>query len=112
MSNTNQINDLGVAVGAFGTSCCFTQPAFIWDPVNGTQVLSSLVAPGWNIVDPRGINNEGQIVGYGSFMGGAYEAVLLDPLATPEPSTISMMLATIALFATIRFAGRRRRSLE
>lgn len=75
---------------------------FIWDPIDGTRSLSALIPPGWAI-DPTGINNLGQIVGFGSFMGGANEAVLLT--STPEPATI--FLAATALLA---FAIRRRYS--
>jgi hypothetical protein len=96
------INNLGVVVGATA------QQGFVWDSTNGKQSLSSLVAPGWTILDPEGINDSGQIVAFAQFDGGAEEPVLLTPLATPEPSTISMMLATIAFFTTVHFARRRR----
>jgi hypothetical protein len=99
------INDHGVVVGVDLSNA--GNGGFIWDPVDGTRQLSTLLPTGWTIISADGINDSGQIVALGSFMGGATEAVLLDPLAAPEPSTISMMLATIAFFATIHFARRR-----
>ncbi len=107
VASARQINDLGEVVGRFGPSV-FSHPVFVWDPINGIQTLSSLVPAGWTFVAPEGINDAGQILVFGTFMGGPTEAVLLTPIATPEPSTVSMMLATIALFATIRFARRQR----
>jgi hypothetical protein len=104
---TGVLNDQGVAAGeAFDASS--TAYGWVWDPLNGTRLLSTLVPAGWNIQDALAINNSGEIVALASFMGAPSESIVLIPV--PEPSTISMMLATIALFATIHFAPRRRSS--
>jgi probable HAF family extracellular repeat protein len=43
--------------------------------------LTSLIAqnPGWVVIEARGINDAGQIVGVGRLNGGAQHAVLLTP---------------------------------
>jgi len=61
--------------------------------------LNDLIDPlaGWQLVDAKGINNRGQITGYG-ILGDDYRAFLLTPLSTaPEPATWAMMIAGFAL---------------
>ncbi|HEX7314291.1 MAG TPA: Calx-beta domain-containing protein [Pyrinomonadaceae bacterium] len=71
--------------------------AFIWTSANGLQDLN-VVVPGtnWTFREARGINNRGQIVGYGVNPDGKAHAFLLtptnvgpspcDPTPTPTPT--------------------------
>ena len=43
--------------------------AWVWDTVNGTRLLSSLVPSPWNIVDAVSISNSGTILAYGTCTG-------------------------------------------
>ncbi len=57
------------------------QQAFLWDSVNGMVSLNSLIlaASGWQLLEARDINNNGQIVGWGINPSGGTEAYLLTP---------------------------------
>ena len=50
------INDFGAVVGTSDVG------GWIWDPVNGTQILNNLVAPGHDILIAYSINNAGVIL--------------------------------------------------
>jgi hypothetical protein len=64
--------------------------AFMWDPVNGTQLLNNVVPNGWNITEAVTINDSGTILALGT--KGVYNGyVLLEP--APEPSTLSLATA-------------------
>jgi probable HAF family extracellular repeat protein len=82
------INDVGVVVGwsmvGEGTR------AFIWDKnsSSGMVDLNGLISQdsGWILAAATGINNQGQIVGYGFQNGGSNEqAFLLTPLPQENP---------------------------
>jgi probable HAF family extracellular repeat protein len=67
-SVAKDINDAGQILGeAFFVEGDFQ--AFIWDPGNGTQLLSEIVLfdPKWKIVSVNAINNLGQITGNALF---------------------------------------------
>jgi probable HAF family extracellular repeat protein len=92
-SLANDINALGVVVGRSNTAAGpSVLHAFIYD----TQMrdLNDLIPPGsgWELLNARGINDFGQIVGEGIF-NGQYRAYVLTPV--PEPS--SLLLASAAL---------------
>jgi probable HAF family extracellular repeat protein len=61
--------------------------AAIWDPDNGWQNLNDLIPPdsGWNLAAATGINDSGQIVGYGVNQDypNYLHAFLLDPGENP-----------------------------
>jgi len=100
-SNALGINNAGTIVGVSnGTG------AFIYDPTNGLQNLTSELAPaysGWSILSANAINDNGQIAATGIF-DGQQDAVLLTPV--PEPSTLVLALLTLPAV----FWWRRRRS--
>ena len=62
--------------------------AFIHDPVNGMVDLNTLIAPGsgWVLQRATGINDAGNICGYGSFDGGTHAFLLV-----PEPATLGLL---------------------
>ena len=86
----NCINNLGQIVGeAYITGDGFN--AFVYS--NGSiRNLNNLIAPdsGWTLTRAYGINDNGQICGYGSY-DGRQNAFLLTPI--PEPSTVAVLFA-------------------
>ena len=66
---------------------CHASHAFVYDNEKGTMIdLNSLVdsAAGWTLVLAGGINNSGQIVGYGTTPDGNTRAFLLTPIVVQE----------------------------
>ncbi len=80
------LNDNGVVTGIAADGTISTA-GYIWDPVDGTLLLSSVVPAGWTITEASGINNSGQIVAQGSFMGGAKLSALAPTVALFVAST-------------------------
>ncbi len=91
------VNGSGQVVG-FSKIASGDDHAFLWE--NGVMYdLNSLVPDDsvWVLEHARGINDLGQIVGYGSYYGGT-RAFLLTPI--PEPSALGLL--AFALLAAIR----------
>ncbi len=88
MSMAKAINDSNQVVGiSYPENPNFGPNAFIWDSNNGMIDLNDLLPPdsGWiKLGYASGINNHGQIVGYGFTDKGDIRAFLLTPI--PEPS--------------------------
>jgi hypothetical protein len=95
------INDSDEIVGE-GVLTLGGSVGFIFDPVNGTQLLNNLVPAGWNITNALYINNSGTILAQGT--NGSYNGyVLLEPVQiAPEPSTLLLAVGALALFAALR----------
>jgi probable HAF family extracellular repeat protein len=106
------INNNGQVVGA---ALGPIQNAFLWSPsapngVDGTLVnLNTLIdeadAVYWQLASARGINDKGQIVGYGFFDADGPGAILpitrgflLTPV--PEPSALFLLLSVLAFIAS------------
>jgi MYXO-CTERM domain-containing protein len=93
------INNLGQVVGGcdetaftpIGSYPTAQEEPFIYG--NGVMKdLNGLIDPnsGWRLVDAQGINDLGQIVGYGYYKGGMQEAYLLTPV--PEPAVVALLV--------------------
>lgn len=100
------INDSGQVVGEFRPASLSSLSAFYYD---GSEMydLNTLIDPslGWTFKDARGINDSGQITGFG-LINGEQRAYLLTPTTVPVPS--ALVLGIIGL-GTVRLRFRKRR---
>ncbi len=105
-SDAYAVNSGGVVVG-WGYTPAGNMDAFMYSGGVMTD-LNTLISPtsGWVLNDASGINDEGQIVGTGTY-DGHVEAFVLDPISTPEP--ISMIFFGTGLVAVSGYVARRRR---
>lgn len=115
------INDSGEIVGRSSTAA-ENNHVFIFSHGGMTDLslLAPVVASGWGFITPTDINNNGQIVGFGTNSDGFTEAFLLsytpDTVFTPlpiyisspipEPETYAMLLVGLGLLG---FVARRRK---
>jgi probable HAF family extracellular repeat protein len=101
-SYARDINDAGCVVGNASTTSGVA--AFIWD---GSVMynLNDFVVDGelWTLTEAKGINDLGQIVGYGQ-LDGQSRAFLLTPIV---PAPASLILGVLGVGLTI--VARRRR---
>jgi len=96
------INNAGQVVG-YSTTSIGASHAFFVDSTGSMQDLNALISPtsGWVLAEAHGINNLGQIAGFGT-IGGQTHAFLLTQ-AIPEPAFISgLAFGALALFARRR----------
>ena len=105
------LNDFGDVVGQSSTTQ--VQRAMIYSQGEMTD-LNSLIDPssGWFLLEGDGINDRGQITGYGRLNGQGH-AFLLTPIV-PEPSTLALGAAgvTLLLIEWRRRSTRKRPSVE
>jgi hypothetical protein len=89
------INNSGTVVGGS------TAGGWIWDPTNGTRLLSSVVPSGWTVGSAISISNSGLILAQASLNGGTAQFVELSPAltSTPAPSTLALLLVGASLCA-------------
>lgn len=86
-SSTNQMNDLNEVIGTSESSSGSERPMY-WNPTDGLHNMNDLVAPassGWVIHSATGINNLGQITGFGTYHGN-FMMYVASPV--PEPATL------------------------
>lgn len=95
-SRATDINNKGQIVGnatAFAGNASFGGAAFLYENGNQFNLNSLLVNPaGWTLLSAEGINEQGQIIGFGTF-NGQTRAFLLNPI--PEPATASLALLSM-----------------
>lgn len=96
------INNAGqvIGYGGFGKS----GGAFLYDPKEGFAFLQDMIPvdSGWSEFDVRDINDKGQIVGTGTFvgLGGGRHAFLMTPAPQiPTVSTWGMIVMTLSVVA-------------
>jgi probable HAF family extracellular repeat protein len=82
-SSGQDLNDIGHVVGwSYPAARCKVRSgqAVIWDRQNGMQDLNTLISPdsGWQLHKAMGVNNDGRIVGCGTFEG-RQQSFLLTP---------------------------------
>jgi len=102
------INDRGQVVGyaytdASGGHAVYN--AFLYSGSGPMLDLNNLIDPasGWTLTGATGINDSGQIVGYGTHSGQEH-TFLMTPI--PEPSTFALLASAASLLA---YAWRRRK---
>ena len=92
------VNDSGVVVG-MGNN------VFLWDgKMHNLNDFIDPSTPGWTLIEARGINSSGQIVGLGSIAGGMPHAYLATPYITtpvPEPSSMVALLCGLGGLGTM-----------
>lgn len=100
------INDLGQIVGGADDANC-QQRAFLWQSGQMWDINNLLdqSGVGWSLTYASGVNNLGQIVGYGINPSGEAEAFLLTPV--PEPSPIIALLSGIIIAAGSKLTRKR-----
>ncbi len=103
-SGAAQINDLDQVVGT-ATATNNAETPFIYDAAHGMVDLNALISPssGWTLTAAGGINDLGQIAGYGT-IGGVTHTFLLTPV--PEPSTL--VLAALGMIGLLGYVRRGR----
>jgi probable HAF family extracellular repeat protein len=115
-SNNNSlavaVNSSGEIVGEVYPTNSNSYTAFVY--LNGQMFdLNSLIPTnlGWNLMQATGVNDSGQIVGWGTLNGGGagtYYNFLLTPTVLPEPSSAFIFLVfgvgTLGRFRSIRKA--------
>lgn len=87
------VNNSDVVVGYGQTSNSRGAAFAAWVDIAGTMYnLNDLtfLPTGWTLVGASAINNNGDIVGYGTNANGQMEAFMLTP--TPEPAALSLMV--------------------
>ncbi len=110
-SEAYAINELGQVVGRSFSNSEHNYRATLWE--NGSVIdLNSFLDPsvvqaGWRLTEAFDINENGEIVGTAlNFNSGAEHAFLLSPV--PEPTSVALLLAGLALVGGV--AQRQRRA--
>lgn len=102
------INASGTIVGSALASQLSPPQAWVSGPTGGMQLLDTLIDPslGWNLRVAAGINDSGQIAGYGAH-NGAIHAFRLTPAAPATLSGITVAPATptVSIGATQQFTA-------
>jgi probable HAF family extracellular repeat protein len=101
------MNEAGEVVGFFGES--FTGHAALWQngmPIDLNDVLQN--GEGWTLAEATGINDLGQIVGYGFYRNQTHSFLLTPVAAVPEPGSWALFAVGAAGLLMRRRALRRK----
>jgi hypothetical protein len=108
------MNNLNTVVGKMEpvSGSPITTSAFVWSESGGVLNLNQYIDPssGWHLMGATGINDAGQIVGYGWYGTPeffAYRGFLLTPI--PEPSTWALCVLGVSVCLVAR---RRKTGLD
>ncbi len=98
------LNSLSYVVGSSDVG------GWIWNPfTDTTQLLNTLVPPGWDITSALSISNNGIILAEGSLNGARTEFVELGPQGTlPEPASFLLAGGGIMLLGLARRVRKQR----
>ena len=104
-SIVSALNNAGDAVGGALEDADGKFHAFLYAAGTLTDLHDLLppAASGWTLTRATGINDAGQIVGYGTNPDGLTRAFLLTPV--PEPATLSLLAAAGGMLLTRRRKG-------
>lgn len=115
-SMASDINDLGQVVGGLNSFCSnCVHSSFLYNDglITDLSLLAPVIAAGWSELSAVGVNNHGQIIGWGTLrgsVGGGSRAFLLSPIAViPEPETYAMLLAGLGVLG---FVSLRRKQMH
>jgi probable HAF family extracellular repeat protein len=108
-SNANDINEYDQVVGnsetLVGTSKVYH--AVLWDQANGTTVdLNDYATAGWVFTAATAINDNGDIVGYGTYNGEPHGFVLSTGNITAPPVIATGTGTTTDQTVTVRIRGK------
>jgi probable HAF family extracellular repeat protein len=107
-SNGYAINDSGQITGQSSTPGDAAYNAFLYTSGLGMVDLNTLIDPlsGWSLSIGQGINNAGQITGYG-YHGDKLRAFLLTPVPEPSGAIVLIQMSAIPLLRRYRQADSR-----
>ncbi len=103
-SHARAINNSGLVVGYSTLASGSNTHAFVWHQTSGMVDLNSLLpnGSGWELLEARGINDAGQIVGVGLF-GGVRAAFLLTPPVADCSIALSTPQTSVAEYSQLTF---------
>ncbi len=113
------INNSGLAVGTDYDTNNIGTLSGIWAGYHAfvysgevMQDLNSLIPAnsGWTLQVAYGVNDSGQICGWGQNPNGHTDAFLLDPISTPEPSTLALLAAGAVSLAGYAWRRKHKRA--
>ncbi len=101
------VNSSGWVVGYGEINDNFDSHAFLWSQSFGLIDLNSFLPAGsdWVLMGAAGINDRGQITGWGTYQGQP-SGFLLSPV--PEPSSAFLLISAAAVSGLARVSKRRR----
>jgi len=105
-SEAKDVNASGQIVGSATNILGQAQRAFLWDSGVMVDLNTLATSPGWVLTSAEGINDLGDIVGFGTF-GGSTRAFMLTTVV-PVPGSALLMLSSLVVFATLGWKRRRR----